>query len=436
MISLPQSYLLLAAGSLLLSDRRRRHIALIGVVAVALALASFDARNRVIAQAGGLGLAPEGLSFLRINLGLLLLGLALPLGAAARDASTARVNRSWSLMGALLVLAASALLIRREWTGLMLAPWRSALGAALLLAAGAIGVSLLVGVLRFGPAIVWLDDRVLSRSPAAAPMLLDWGREVASWAALSFSAAIIIWAPQLYLVIGGAVLAAIAAHLLWRARGRGTPIPLLPLAMLPLLVFAHRMATIAGPVGLSLPALQTGPFSPAAQAWLLPLLLLPVWAWCGFWPLHGIVPAGVGRVVGGLLLWRLGVQLLPDGVAHWQVLAEAVIVLGIWHAASTRRVSAGLLALAMFGLMSRPPEGPRGGLWLLGFTALLPFTRFWEPLLPPLPIRLVRLAWLLPAWALLLVLRGGLSSQVLLTTLLAAGTAALLWSTRLTAREE
>jgi hypothetical protein len=123
-------------------------------------------------------------------------------------------------------------------------------------------------------------------------------------------------------------------------------------------------------------------------------------------------------------------------VAHWQPLAAAVIVLGLWHAAATRRISAGVLALAMFGLVSRPPDGPRGGLWLLGFVALLPFTRFWEPLLPSLPTRMVRLAWLLPAWGLLLVLRGGLSSQVLLSVLLAAGTAALLWNARFTARTE
>ncbi len=436
MVSLTQSYLLLAAGSLLLADRRRRYAALIGVIAVALAIAAFDVRNRILAGTGPVDLAPAGLSFLRINLGLLLVGLAVALGAALRDAVTVQAERAWSALGALLVAAAVSLLIWREWAGLSLAPWRAALGVALLLAAGAMAAALVVGMLRIGPAVNWLDDRVLSRSPASPPLLLDWGRMIASWAALALGTGLVVWAPHLHLVVAGAFLAAVAAHLLWRAQGRGTPVPLLPLAMLPLLVFADRVGTIAGPVGLSLSALSGGPFSPAAQAWLLPWLLIPVWAWTGFWPLHGLVPAGAGRVVGGLLLWRLGVQLLPDGVLHWQPLAAAVIVVGMGHAAATRRISAGVLALAVFGLISRAPAGPHGGIWLLAFCAVLPFTRFWEPLLPPLPTRIVRLAWLLPAWALLLVLRGGLSSQVLLTVLLAAGAAALLWNARFTARAE
>jgi hypothetical protein len=82
------------------------------------------------------------------------------------------------------------------------------------------------------------------------------------------------------------------------------------------------------------------------------------------------------------------------------------------HGVAQRRIEQVLLAAGVFGVWTGTREGTVGGALLVGAAWLMvvvPVT--WLSRLSP-PRHLMRLVWLLPCWGAVLVLRGGVSTQI------------------------
>jgi hypothetical protein len=220
-------------------------------------------------------------------------------------------------------------------------------------------------------------------------------------------------------VIGGVVLAAWSGFLLNRRDG-GSHVPLAPLLTLPLLAAWWLMAAIAGPDGLGVAALPLVPLSPAAERMLAPVVLVAAWATSGLWPLHRQMPGGLLAVAGALLVTRVVLPAMPDGLEHWRPLAMPLVVAGLWHAGLSRRPASLAVGLAWIGLLGGTASGKRGAVLLLAAALVLELGRLDERLRHSRPARvLVAAASSLGG---VLALEAGLRTEVVYT---AAGAAAL-----------
>lgn len=168
---------------------------------------------------------------------------------------------------------------------------------------------------------------------------------------------------SLPLVAGGVIVAAWSGWVL--RRSGGARVPLAPVLTLPLLGAWWLLAVIAGPEGLAVGTLPVLPTSPAAERLLAPVFLLAAWATAGLWPLHRQVPAALLAPVGALLVARVAVAVVPDGLEHWRALMMPVIVLGIWHAAVCGRLASVAVGLAWVGLLGASRGGLAGAALLL-----------------------------------------------------------------------
>ena len=143
-------------------------------------------------------------------------------------------------------------------------------------------------------------------------------------------------------------------------------LPIAPLLTLVLLLPAWwLMATIAGPEGLATGSLADLPWSPAAERLLAPVLLLAAWGMSGLWPLHQEEPAALTAPVAALLLVRVAMPAVPEGLDHWRALAMPVVLTGLWHGALARRWGEAVAGLAWVGLVTVTPVGEVGGALLL-----------------------------------------------------------------------
>lgn len=281
---------------------------------------------------------------LAIDAGLQLLGVSMALTAAVL-----------SVRHAALAVTLSGIAIAMAWLALPLI--RSAdlihtAGAALAVAAVFAVLSLL--------------GRMAGIGRRAHRGSVDSGRRDPWVTALAAAGAIaVILGPHLDIVVGGAITAAIAGHIVVR-RGAGVHVlPLLPLLAVPALLFvAWYMHAIAGPTGLALRDLPEGPFSTAAQAMLLPALALAAAGFFALWPLHAVTPGPAFALIGVALLVRLGVQVLPAGIDGWQTVAVPVGLIGLWGSALTRRPFHVASALAWMACFAPEGEGTAGAWWL------------------------------------------------------------------------
>lgn len=169
------------------------------------------------------------------------------------------------------------------------------------------------------------------------------------------------------LLLAGLVLAAIAPHLvpfglgavLMLASAAGTVVRARrPAGLIPLLLGAACLGTglglifvILGPGGGELRELATGPFSLAAERLLVLLLGAASLLFLGWLP--GARGAPWGRslaMLSALLLVRLALPALPQGVATWQVPAMLFLLAALARAAWLARwgdlaIAAGLMTL-------------------------------------------------------------------------------------------
>ena len=180
--------------------------------------------------------------------------------------------------------------------------------------------------------------------------------------------------PHLGIVVCGVIVAAWSAYLLRRTTG-GAGLPVGPMLTLSLLAAWWLMATIAGPEGLSIAALPVVPTSPAAERLLAPVFLLAAWATAGLWPLHRQADAALLAPAGALLIARIVIPALPDGLEHWRALAMPLIVAGTGHAALSGRAKGLAVGMAWVGLLGATPGGRLGAALLLGGALVLELSR-------------------------------------------------------------
>jgi hypothetical protein len=388
-------YLSIVAGSALLRHVRARATGALAAVAGGLAIA-------------GLRAAPGGAhdsAFAAVVAALLVLAALLAVGAAVDGW---RANGSLTAGAAVLALAVGAGAM--AWGGRELlagaAVDRLLLALVVLSAAGVVPLCLGARLARAG----LNADATPLRPRAAVATLLASGLAV-------------LTGPHLSVVFVGVIAAAWGGHLLRRAAGgSGRPVaPALTLILLPVWWF---LATVAGPEGLSMGGLGALPLSPAAERLVAPFLLLAAWAMAGLWPLQRGMPGPFTAPVGALLLARVALPTVPEGIAHWGALAVPLAVAGIWHAALTGRLTLLAIGIAWIGLLSPGAHGVEGAALLLGGALLLELARpFGES--GPWRATAVRLAvGLATAYGALLAVEAGLTGEVVYTVVGVAGAVA------------
>lgn len=434
LISFSQTFLLFVAGAVLLPTPRRRALAVVGTVAIGLALAAFAARLGVsrpqdfsyqVSQVG----AP--ISFLQINSGLLILGILLLLLAAARELR----GGPWlpALPGAVVILAATAIVAQGV---VPLAPyvgWLPILGSALLI--GAAG-RVLATLARLGRVLEpWrrLDQVLLERHPPPLFPVLPTTPDLVWYVGLMAAAIAICFAPALRAVSLATMIVAVTGHVLLRRRGAGSPVPvaaLLALFMIPVFTWFRAISGDSNP---NLAELVNAPFSPAAEVQIFPWVALIGFGLAALWPLHGLV-FPLTAPLAAILLLRLGAHPLPGGTEHWAPLFMPLTLLGLWHAAATvddpsvqqRRVLGLLTAGALFGVLTGN-AGEAGAWWLIGSALACPWLGSVGAGPSRLPGGLGRLLWVIPAYGGFLVVEAGLARQVTWTVLFALGVAVAGW---------
>lgn len=390
---LEPGFVLVVLGAALLPDVAGRACVLAAVAAssAGLAIAALTA-----------GAAPLPAGFLAVDGALLVLAVVLALGSALlarRDHRGARVRIA---VGALVTGA-----IGLGWGGrraVVAAPKGAMLLAAVVIVAVGAGFFLIGRLVRLPPPA----DDVLPprRLPAAMGVLAGVVAAAAG--------------PHLPVVVAGVIVAAWSGWLLRRGAG-GPRLPAAPVLTLLLLPAWWLMATIAGPEGLAVGTLPMLPISPAAERLLAPIFLVAAWATAGLWPLHRQVPAALLAPVGALLLARVVIPAVPDGLEHWRPLAMPLIVLGIWHAALSGRVTAVAVGLAWVGLLGASRAGLTGAALLLAGALTLELARHsgerlrsWKPAV-----------WVISALAggagAVLAIESGLRAEVVYTVLAVGG---------------
>ena len=403
--------LMLTAALLLHPSSRRSPWAAIGVVVFALGIVALG----VVLGSEPFGspppwqaLAAAPRAFLSINGGLLLVGAVLAAWPAPVGASHG-MSRWVSTIAAFVAL----LLV---WPAIAAGRLGYVLVSALSLAAAGLAMIGLCRFLRIDVGVTWLDRTVFDRAqePPARPSLAL--PDSAAVAGLMIGVCFVAWGHSLLLVCGGALSVAILAQLLGR-RWKCVPrFPALPAGALALVPVLWLLLTVSGPQGGELRALQQAPLSPAAEVVLIPPLVVAAWAFLGLWPLHGVMPGPLLAPIGGLLLLRIGVALVPGGMAHWQPVIVPLAVVGTWHGALVRRPALVLTGLGILGIASLHGSGGLGGMVSLAAAAAVDLeTRFLRVAGPSIPAGWMRLGWLVPAWSGLLVLDASLRAQVFYT---------------------
>lgn len=364
----------------------------LGLCLLALAVAAFQAdatRPGAADLAARATTAAIDTRFLQINLGVALGGLGL---IAVGGVLAWRAGAQVATAVIALVMAGAGWVVR-PIAGPAGVLWPSvvamATAVAVLLAIGAIGAT------RIADAIERLDRRWL------APARQFTGHPASrGWYAVGGLGFALLLVPTLWGVCLGAVMLALASHVLARRAGLVGWLPLLPMLVLALVPFWWLATTIAGPTGQSLGALVEGPFSPAAQTLLAVPLLIAALPFFGLFPFHGATPATALAFAGGWLLNRLG-PIVPDGLTHWAGLVVPVALVALWHGASAARFDRVAAALGLMGLAVAPTASPP--LVLAALSPLLAPAALWRSSMPAwvqrvmlAPVALVALAVFAP----------------------------------------
>jgi len=203
------------------------------------------------------------------------------------------------------------------------------------------------------------------RLPVGTPRVAHATAPPIGLAAVGAGALLTAAGPRVGAVFIGGMLAAIGGWLVSRSPEKRA-LPVAPALTLGLLLLAWwLMATIAGPEGLAIGSLPDLPWSPAAERLLAPALLVAAWGMSGLWPLHRQEPATLTAPVAALLIGRVAISAVPDGLDHWRALAVPVILLALWHGVLTRDRAETVAGLAWVGLVTVTPVGQVGAALLL-----------------------------------------------------------------------
>lgn len=376
------------AASTLPSSPKRR-LAAFGLLAVAFGLGS-----AAVAGGGDLTLAAAGPVSRAIDGGFVIAGALLIVWAGIL---------AWvSSRAAAAVIGASGVLI--GW-----------LARGLLVPAGIGADVAAAGVLAIGAALVALAGVVSRRWPPRAVSNPGSGSVPRMHASRRGGAGVLgallaIVAPNVWLIIGGALLAAGAASLLVLA--------VTAAGLLPSLWFMH---TVAGPTGLGVATLETIPFSAAAEAMLAPVLALGAFGLFGLWPLQRwatplLVPVGVAVLV------RLGAAV-PAGLQSWETVLVPIGVIALVHALCAPDEMEALAAAAWLAAVT----GGRTAAILLAAAVVLGVVAAWaRPARPAIASWIGALTWGAAGAGGALALRSLLGAEVVYAVMSMATAAALI----------
>jgi hypothetical protein len=407
----------MALAALLTTVVDARRLAWLGALALGLGVASVRVALRLplTGSADPLWVAALPPVSLRIDAGLQLLGALLAFASAAwsvmRGGSTRdRLSAALALLAAVGIVATAVPLLR-------VAGWVPVLGAAL-----ALGISgALVGAALSGAAA-----RISAlRAPRAAAEPNVGDSRSARWRMLLLLGAIAaLVAPHLDFVLGGAALAAIAAHMTVSRTGSAR-IPIFPAVVLCALGLAgYYLRIIAGPGGGWLASLPEAPLSTAAQALIVPALAAGAAGFFGFWPLGVLTPGPWLAPVGVALLLRIGAASLPIGVDGWRTVMIPIGVVALWGGAFTRRPVL-LASAAAWMACFAPAGGGAAGAWCLALVPVMAIVlrpAATTPALRGLTLR-AAVTGLIGALGGILALDGLLRAEVVYTALSAAAVA-------------
>jgi hypothetical protein len=331
-------FLFIVLSVALLPAGRARSLAACAAISSGLALAGFRAGpTELVATLPPGFVAVEG-ALLGIG-GVLALGSALAAVRSARDRPT--------LGGAAAAAGGGLGVVLSAWRYVVAAPTGTLLVAVIAIAG--LGSLMLAG-----------GRRVRVDPPTNRPPALPIGLGVIGAGTLLAAASSSTGG-----VFAGCVVAAIGGWLVSRSPA-SRKLPVAPMVILVLLLPAWwLMATIAGPEGLAIGSLPDLPWSPAAERLLAPVLLLAAWATSGLWPWHRQEPAALTAPVAALVLARVAIPAVPEGLEHWRALAFPVVLLGLYHGVLTRRRAESIVALAWVGLVTATPIGQAGAALLL-----------------------------------------------------------------------
>jgi hypothetical protein len=359
--------------------------------------------------------SPPPPHFLAISAGLIFLGIVLP-GIAA--ATTLRRSRELpERVGALVAMVLSAIAIAVLWPLWRTTSIPESLAATLAIAAVALSLAWLGRTLRLGERIRaadrWLgapsggsSDQGVA-SPVGARMVL----------LVCFVLALIPTIPTLVL---GTIATAILLHHGAQLRNELGRLPLLPILCLALLPASWLILTVTGQLAPPLWSLADAPFSPAAELWIAPWLLVAVWALLALWPIHWLVPRPLAACLAGLLLVGVGIYGIPLGLQAFQSWIDPLIVVALWWAVVIRRPELILGALGLFGVLAVPAAN--APLLLLPFVlaSVLAMPDDWLAI--PGPVRL-KIGLVMAGGGIWIALLAGLQSQVVYTVLCVAAVA-------------
>jgi hypothetical protein len=348
---------------------------------------------------------------------------AFGLGVAALPGGAHPVTVALMVLG---MVGAAVTAVRARRTGILLGLGSAAAGwsARGLFAAVEPGPLLIATVVIMGIAALGLRTvRLLRTRSLLVPVEMPYPVRPAPAAVLCLCVALVAFGPQLGLVFLGAAGASWTAWLLMRGSSP-TRWPVVPAAVTAVLLFGwYFMATIAGPVGLSMRSLSDLPLSPAAEIVAAAVLLLASWLLTGLWPLHRRSPAPFVAPAAALLLIRVALVAMPAGMEHWRPLAAPLAMLGIAHAAFTRRAAGLAVGGAWMALVSVQPSAVGAAAWLIPCALLLGLlgaARDGESSLRRWGRRVV---WLAAGWGGLLALEASLGGEVVYSVLAAASAA-------------
>ena len=356
--------------------------------------------------------APPPPHFLSIAVGLIVPGLLLAPVAAVIILRRSPLNHQRA--GAMLSLLLSAVTIVALWPLFRSVPWVESLAAAAVIVIVATLLAWLGRTLRLGQRIRATDRwfgapagdsaAPISRSPVGPRMVLLVG----------FVLALIPTVPTL---VVGTIATAIILHHGSRLRGELGRVPLLPILCLSLLPMSWLILTVTGSLAPPLWSLADAPFSPAAELWIAPWLLVAAWGLLALWPIHWLVPRPLGAALAGMLLVGIGDYGVPLGMQAFLSWLAPVILLALGWAAAIGRTEMLLGGLGLFGALAVPES--RAGLLLLPFGLVSVLVLTSDRLDVPKDI-VLKLGLSLAGTGFWIALLAGLRSQVVYTVLCVA----------------
>ncbi len=426
-LSLFHIFLLLGAAALLLPRGKPATFALEGLLAYALGAASLQVGARAV---GSLTLAAAAAldapaSFLTVSLGLLLLGPLL--GAVGAGLAWRGIpDRSGRLRVATAMGVSAGMLVALLW--IVFSSWTlGALLAPAVLIVGAHAGYRLGRSLSVGTVVRYADLHLFARWRWADSVRVPSGSDAVWLVILCAGIVAMLATDNVGWIITGALAAAGSAHALAIKLWNGPRVPVLPLLVAGLIPFGIELYQLAaaGEWSMAYPALAT--LTAKTEIGLLPLVALAAWGLAALWPVHGLVPNGVLAPVGGLLLFRLGAELLPAGLLYWQPLLSPLALVSVWWGALTGRRTLLLSGWAFQALVSDLPMASEAAFGLLGISAAL-------AVLPAIPERwtagMIRVLVGLSAVGIAVSLPGMLQTQLIYSVLAVAAVAVAIWRKR------